>query len=141
MLEEYQALNKLDRSQRDDAGAVLNRKGQPIRPIDADALLREIIEWPESIVSKERVQAAIASAPTIAPPPNATLTLDELREMNGEPVYCLSCSTGKGGWAICKIVECGSHWYLTLNGGEQTFGYDKDTLGKSWLAYRNKPEE
>lgn len=57
-----------------------------VRPIDANALHAEISKWPESVMYKDWVQSAIANAPTLTPP-NEPLTLAELREMDGEPVW------------------------------------------------------
>ena len=68
------------------------------------------------------------------------LTLDELRGMDGEPVYCQSLVTGKGEWVICRVVECSNNWFLAFGGGVQAYG-DKDTYGEKWLAYCRKPEE
>jgi len=82
----------------------------------------------------------VQAQPTLTPPLNPPLTLEELREMDGEPVFCRSLLTGKEGWAICRIAECGGKWYLAFSGGEQAYG-DKDTIGENWLAYRRKPEE
>ena len=39
-----------------------------MRAIDADALHAEISKWPESIMYKDWVQSAIATAPTLTPP-------------------------------------------------------------------------
>lgn len=60
-----------------------------MRMIDADALHAEISSWPESIMYKDWVQSAIASAPTLTPPnegakdknvpTNDPLTLEELK--------------------------------------------------------------
>lgn len=67
-------------------------------------------------------------------PPNVPLTLDELREMDGEPVWG-AFSEGSGRYMIIqwhnseffKTFECG---FLLL-----------EEYGKTWLAYRRKPEE
>lgn len=71
---------------------------------------------------------------------NLPLTLKELREMDGDPVFCRSLLTGKEGWAICRIAECTGKWYLAFSGGEQAYG-DKDTIGRNWIAFRRKPED
>ena len=39
-----------------------------VRPIDANALHTVISAWPESIMYKDWVQSAIATAPTLTPP-------------------------------------------------------------------------
>lgn len=54
------------------------------------------------------------------------LTMDELRQMDGEPVWCVSLGT--------KLSR-GDGWYIGVNNWYMC-GY-----GKTWLAYRQKPEE
>ena len=62
------------------------------------------------------------------------LTLDELREMDGEPVWVQSPGVPEyGRWAIVEGV-----------GENCLFLHDDFTChdyGKTWLAYRQKPEE
>lgn len=65
---------------------------------------------------------------------NAPLTLDELREMGGEPVWC-----GPYEWKVCYgVSDFRGYPCLELGGGEaiSLVGY-----GDSWKAYRRKPEE
>ena len=57
---------------------------------------------------------------------NAPLTLDELREMDGEPVWCVS---------LGAKLSRGDGWYIGVNNWYMG-GY-----GKKWMAYRQKPEE
>lgn len=72
-------------------------------------------------------------------PPNLPLTLDELKEMDGQPVWIVgvSCINNfKGHWDICDLQ----------NGEVIEFSYcieqpDLHLLGISWWAYRRKPEE
>ena len=65
-------------------------------------------------------------------PANPPLTLDELREMDGEPVWCesVNSSTRPNQWCICHDDYCG-------NGEWDMFFED---YGDAWLAYRHKPE-
>ena len=62
------------------------------------------------------------------------LTLDELRQMDGEPVWVQSPGVPEyGRWAIVEGV-----------GENCLFLHDDFTChdyGKTWLAYRKKPEE
>ena len=64
---------------------------------------------------------------------NKTLTLDELREMGGEPVWVQSPGVPEyGRWAIVEGV-----------GENCLFLHDDFTChdyGKTWLAYRHKKE-
>ena len=74
-------------------------------------------------------------------PPNEPLTLDELRQMDGQPVWGKSPITGKPGeWFIVRIVEMSKSWFIACVGATQGFG-DKDTYGMTWLAYRFPPED
>ena len=65
---------------------------------------------------------------------NEPLTLDELRKMDGEPVWVQSPGVPEyGRWAIAEGV-----------GENCLFLHDDFTChdyGKTWLAYRQKPEE
>ena len=69
---------------------------------------------------------------SIGPPANPPLTLDELRGMDGEPVWCeaIGSSTRPDQWCVCHDDYCG-------NGEWDMFFED---YGETWLAYRHKPE-
>ena len=71
-----------------------------VRPIDANALHAEISKWPESVMYKDWVQSAIANAPTLTPL-NEPLHANELREMDGEPVWVDDEKT----WAILQVWD------------------------------------
>lgn len=62
------------------------------------------------------------------------LTLEELRQMEGEPVYL-----DIYGWRVCYGVSTftGSP-YLELGLG---YRISLDGYGKTWFAYRHKPKE
>lgn len=70
---------------------------------------------------------------------NEPLTLEELREMSGEPVWAvlLEPTTGtKAGWALTYSnggYAAVQRWTM------EVLGYHK--YGKTWLAYRRKLEE
>lgn len=114
-----------------------------MRLIDADTLfdfLTDQLEIEVGFYSKGR-NAGINIArsalhdetitPTIAPPPNDPLTLEELREMEGEPVYLIDKTDPvEEEWVIWD-----SHWT------ENWIETDAENYGKSWTAYRRKPEE
>ena len=74
------------------------------------------------------------------------LTLDELRKMDGEPVWTVTTGVSSSGrWELCTcetVCACPLHKVLrcVTAYGEVT-DYDLDTYGKTWLAYRQKPEE
>lgn len=65
-------------------------------------------------------------------PPNPPLTLEELQEMDGEPVYIVDSERpDNSGWEICNSLLT-DPW----NNCDNVAAY-----GKTWLAYRRKPEE
>lgn len=63
------------------------------------------------------------------------LTLDELRKMDGEPVW-LKDGIGEG-WFLASAVV-GSKIYFCEK--SITIGEPISECGKTWLAYRTKPE-
>ena len=70
-------------------------------------------------------------------PPNPPLTLEELRELEGDPVWCALAQDGTASVAAWGIVEnaledvAGSGFRLAF----------EDYGGTGWLAYRRRPEE
>jgi len=92
---------------------------------DAYDAWQEIIDAIEAIPSVE-----------IAPEPNPPLTLEELREIFGEPVFL----TDGRGWRICYgVSDFGEEGpYMEVGYGVRVPLFD---YGKTWLAYRRKPEE
>lgn len=72
--------------------------------------------------------------------PNEPLTIEELRQMDGEPIWGKSLINGKPGeWFILRVVEMSKTWFIACAGSEQVFG-DKNNYGTTWLAYRRPPE-
>lgn len=72
-----------------------------------------------------------------APPPNDPLTLDQLREMVGEPVWVQSIAEPqKGEWRIIKEPWHDVGLWLDSSGMLEC-----EDMGKVWLAYRRRPEE
>jgi|GEM_PF-1036393 hypothetical protein len=77
-------------------------------------------------------------------PSNEPLTLEELREMDGEPVWCK--------WLLPedRAIEQGK-WFIVISGDEAGLEIKRpaeygchfckiDDYGKTWLAYRRPPE-
>lgn len=82
----------------------------------------------------EKAWAELERRVAAKPLPNDPLTLEELREMNGEPVYV----TGMG-WKICYgLDESTVRPGIILGPTTRLYlrGY-----GRTWFAYRRKPEE
>lgn len=71
------------------------------RSIDANELMVEIqvCSW-DSEQDKERAEDLVLGMPTLTPP-NEPLTLEELREMNEEPVWVQNLEEpGKSQWRL-----------------------------------------
>lgn len=107
-----------------------------MRLIDGDKLRAracEIFLCAEPGSAEERrfafVLGLIDSEPTIAPPPNDPLTLEELREMDGEPVWCAR-------WGVWGLVDIGFSAVITRKGD-----LDINDEGIHERLYRRKPEE
>ncbi|WP_298069973.1 hypothetical protein [uncultured Mailhella sp.] len=71
---------------------------------------------------------------------NEPLTLDELRQMDGEPAWFVSFLDNFCCWGIVRVVTMSQTWFIAVAGAERAFG-DRDSYGKSWLAYRSPPEK
>ena len=72
-------------------------------------------------------------------PPNEPLTLEQLCEMEGEPVWCqyIGDTTFASRWMIvdCEMNKCSSgKWELPFEDEPD------DAYGRTWLAYRCPPE-
>ena len=101
--------------------------------------VQALMDFQENRASLSTLRTAVEEQPTLTQP-NEPLTLDEMRKMDGQPVWGKSLITNKPGeWFIVRVVEMSKTWFIACAGAEQGFG-DKDTYGKTWLAYRRPPE-
>lgn len=90
--------------------------------------------WPSDV--DEAIEALEEKLNRRPAPENKPLTLEQLRQMDGEPVWI----DGKdyGGWTIFKasankqVARCPDNVNLS---------YYMDGYGKTWLAYARKPEQ
>ena len=64
------------------------------------------------------------------------LTLDELRQMDGEPVYCVEI-TGREEWLFRRDGGFADMYGEFTSDDFMVF----DNYGKLWWCYRQKPEE
>jgi hypothetical protein len=81
-----------------------------------------------------------------AQPANEPLTLDELKQMDGEPVYIVTLENQLENppyWAIVGISESDSRYQdgIVLYNKTQGDWGGVELYGKTWLAYRHKPKE
>ena len=110
------------------------------RAIDADALLKrlgDLVDWCRDIrkTGLEQAMCIIQEMPTLTPP-NEPLTIEQLREMDGEPVWVVLVDekfSGLNGW---YLVHHGSAYLARIDDWE----LDDDKYGVEWLAYRRPPE-
>ena len=98
-----------------------------VRAIDLDALKKYIKKTDLTAVERGALLQAISNMPTLTPP-NEPLTMEELRKMDGEPVYMTFPSdTGN---------QCG-HWALV---GTQRWGAVSLIYGCGWSSYESAVE-
>lgn len=74
-------------------------------------------------------------------PTNEPLTLEELREMDEEPVYVVPKDKPAhcGGWCGVTVWKCDRYSYVSLlRDADSGWGFEK--YGKTWIAYRRPPE-
>ena len=118
-----------------------------VRPIDADEFERELLcdmalhgEQLSGDTAYNRALVILTQMPTRTPP-NEPLTLEQLREMDGEPVYIVFSPDVDGEklqfWALVAVDE----WddvYLA-NKDEWAFNYE-EFLEDVEAIYRRPPE-
>ena len=81
--------------------------------------------------------AVLKQAAELISQPNEPLTLEQLREMDGEPVWIANPDAlGYGRWCIVDgVYQAEDDQVLMLRGD-----YSCHYYGKTWLAYRRPPE-
>ena len=122
-----------------------------VRPIDAYALkeaLSEVIK-DAPLYIQATVDQYIDEAPTLTPP-NEPLTLEQLQEMNGEPVYIIASDMGIAEWNVIAGKEWITVAYdVPCNGFKAVVegigfingrAFRIDSYGTDWFAYRLLPE-
>lgn len=74
--------------------------------------------------------------------PNAPLTVEELLELDGEPVYCMSLKNpDDSGYGIVCMRDKMPYIRTNIQKGRQSNFFYLNFLGSDWIAYRRKPEE
>ncbi|WP_085833861.1 hypothetical protein [Clostridium merdae] len=80
-----------------------------------------------------------------AAPENKPLTLEQLRQMEGEPVWTVTRGLESSGrWELIEFSKCdfkGREVITLANIDEGQYDGFADTYGKTWLAYARKPEQ
>ena len=76
--------------------------------------------------------------------PNNPMTLDELREMDGEPVWIKSLTDQTERWGLVSLFRqatTGKLYVYIYDTGHGERNLSSQEYGMTWLAYRCKPEE
>ena len=99
--------------------------------------------WPDSryTILREALDMAISAlrqqdVPDKDVGKNEPLTLDELRKIDGEPVYCVEI-TGREEWLFRRDGGFADMYGEFTSDDFMVF----DNYGKLWWCYRQKPEE
>lgn len=127
-----------------------------IEPIDRAELRATIQKWidahtdvddTDGVGLLEDVLWEINAQPTLTPP-NETLTIEQLREMDGEPVWVVydqdAAKTTPGFdpfalWALVDVIK-GSVFLTNNLGGSTAYADDQDLERAGITIYRRPPE-
>ena len=107
-----------------------------MRPVDADEakrIAREYLTDPYHVIS---AVAVLDKTPTLTPP-NEPLTIEELREMDGDPVWIVDIGNRKWYGPSWAIVDREANLVRTVKNWNPVFF---ERYGKQWIAYRRPPE-
>ena len=108
-----------------------------IRPIDGNVLIewfRPYLHTGEAIPADVVIED-IRSMPTLTQP-NEPLTLEQLREMDGEPVWVVPTGTYEKDEPMWCVLESP----MALIPGVDYWSWDFDGYAETWIAYRRPPE-
>lgn len=121
-----------------------------MRLIDAEPIERQFFKEADKSLAKNPYEKAricafrrafemVSSAPTVEPLPNTPLTLDDLREMDGEPVWVERPGYGKK-WALVRVwAKSTNVIYFTYNVGSSSMvPFELDNGAR---VYRRKPDD
>ena len=99
--------------------------------------LKTLMERPECCWGYiDELRMALAELRDIKQERNAPLTLAELRNMDGEPVYCVEI-TGREEWLFRRDGGFADMYGEFTSDDLMVW----DNYGKLWWCYRQKPEE
>lgn len=114
-----------------------------MRMIDADELHAKISKWPDSVMYKDWVQSAIATAPTVPVGGDWVNTKDRLPERNGKYIVT-ACDEGepydKKIWND-TVVVCAVYYKSRWTWEENSTEYSLDGIVTHWMPLPEPPEE
>lgn len=89
----------------------------------------------------EMIEKLAAENEALRNPPNSPLTLDELREMDGEPVWVVELNDYPSHWGLVYwcLKNKSNFVYVTGNNGASI--YAETFIAAGGKIYRRKPEE
>ena len=97
------------------------------RFVALDKVIDRLAAYEDTGLTPEEIMALI-------PLPNDPLTLEELRGMDGEPVWITKMDGSGGVW---MLVDTEYELCREAHGEMAVF----ENCGKTWMAYRRRPEE
>ena len=111
----------------------------PVQPLEWDAAdaISDLLARAEAAEDKIKqmtpcVDKGIAASTT-------PLTLEQLREIYGQPVWVKSLiNDNPGEWCILRAIQRGKGWFLSFSGSQHVYG-DQAEYGKTWIAYAYPP--
>lgn len=113
-----------------------------VRPIDAGSLrdnITDIYGGSDRLIYLADVLGLIDEQPTLTPP-NEPLTSDELRKMDGEPVYIVFSPDVDGEkpqfWALVAVDEWGEVYLMNNLGGSSAY---EEAWANIEAIYRRPP--
>lgn len=95
---------------------------------DLYPMIDRLADYEDTGLTPEEVKALV-------PTPNAPLTMEELREMDGQPVWFCKCHNGLCNW--CVIDHTNETNIFFTDGTVRLMS----SYGDGWMAYRRRPEE
>lgn len=122
--------------------ALANRRSQPANSRFADCHIWEPGDKLDTLSDKCDVLIKAADIKELMRPSNEPLTLDEMNTLDHEPIYVLHTG-GKwtmNGWHIATASSYQNHGRCDLEIDNGNTIIDMQNYGKTWLAYRRKPE-
>lgn len=129
---------------QEEMNELLRMKKQLLGPQGCSCQTQQRNEWKVHCLSAG-IYALSQLRPS--PPSNEPLTLDELREMDGLPVYVVPinqsewiCWENDGNAAYGLVRKSWVRVWREETADMQHTDFDFDDYGKTWLAYRRPPE-